>query len=92
MSLYIAAINREFVDPKLDQEFVAWCSCAEGCPIHGCTTFANCKQGSMINEDQIKQYVKHHLVRSTAANHSFEDSLADALVDGIAIGGGMVHG
>ena len=72
MALFVAKKNSELVGPCIATETVYWFSCKR-CPIEDCPSFTNCNPWSMFGEDNVKCYVKHHLMKSSSPEHELNE-------------------
>ncbi len=79
------AVNRESWDTKLDNsEPLVWWS-VEQCAIAGCKHFKNARAWSMISEEKVIAYVKHHLMKCDVIDHRVRRSDADNLVESLDV-------
>ena len=79
MALFVAKKNSELVGPCIATETVYWFSCKR-CPIEDCPSFTNCNPWSMFGEDNVKCYVKHHLMKSSSPEHELNEENAQVMV------------
>ena len=64
-----AVVNREVVDPKLQKkDGVLWWRVVT-CPLEGCNHFKKAKAWSMFGPDDVRSYLKHHLIYCSAEPH-----------------------
>ena len=76
-------VNHETFDPQLDNDTVLWWK-SETCPVANCAHFKNAKAWSMISEDKVVAYTKHHLLTCNAEGHQLDMAATDQLLEDVA--------
>ena len=80
-----AEVNHEETDPQLDNLLALSWYKADKCPIEGCRHFKKAKAWSMVSEENVVAYLKHHLMRCTGEGHTLSRREADDVVEGVLI-------